>query len=208
MKPTVLSFFTANDPYPRMAARLEASCKQVGLDHLIADVDPEPTWVETVAQKALYVLRWAKSLERPVLWIDADGELLSDPELLYDCQKDFAVYADPKPRKWRPLGRKMMELPQDWPNPPWWFLTGTLWFNYTPRAIAFLEAWARGAREKPRDYQQLLLQRIWCAVRPETLWLPQSYCHIRSKPWHPGEGGPDVIVHDLASTMQRGIKRK
>ena len=208
MKPTVLSFFTANDPYPRMAARLEESCKKNALDYLISEVDPEPTWVETVAQKAAYILRWARSLERPVLWVDADAEILRLPGAVCGCREDFGVYADPKPRRWRPLGRKMMELPQDWPGPPKWFLTGTLWFNYTPHALAFLEAWAREAGENPRDYQQLLLQRVWCAVRPATLWLPQSYTKIRHVGWRPGESGPAVIVHDLASVMQKGIKRK
>lgn len=207
-RPTVVSFFTPNDPYPRMAARLEASCKRWGLDYLITEIESEPTWVATVSLKALYCLRWARSVEGPILWVDADGELLGPPVALYDCPEDFAVYANPKPRRWRPVGRSMLELPHAWPNPPKWFLTGTLWFNYTPHALSFLEQWAAQAKARPRDYQQLLLQNVWCAILPGTLWLPQSYCAIKGKGWHPGEEGPAVIAHDLASVMQKKVRRK
>lgn len=207
--PTVLSFFTPDGPYPQMAARLERSCKRFGLNHLIAEVESQGSWIKNVAQKAAYILRWARSLGGPVLWIDADGELVGAPELLYDRSADFAVYADAKPRKWKPIGRdEKLELPLDWPGSPKWFLTGTLYFGATPHALAFLEEWAREAAERPRAYQQLLLQEVWCRVRPDTFWLPQSYTKIRNMIWKPGEQGPEVIVHDLASITQKGVQRK
>ena len=90
MKPTVVSFYTLNDPYPWMAARLEASCKKQGLDYLIVEIKPEVTWVRTVALKASHILRMARTLERPVLWVDADGET---HELIYDvaCSDDRRI---------------------------------------------------------------------------------------------------------------------
>lgn len=208
MKPTVLSFFTPDGPYPRMAERLERSCKRLELNHLIAEVVSQGSWVKNVAQKAAYILRWARTLEGPVLWVDADGELVGPPELLYDCSEDFAVYADPKPRRWRPLGREKLALPPEWKGPAKWFLTGTLWFNCTPHALAFLVEWAREAAKRPKAYQQLLLQEVWCRVKPSTLWLPQAYTKIRNMSWKPDETGPEVIVHDLASVMQKGVQRK
>lgn len=208
MSLTVLSFYTPNHPYPSLAVRLEASCKQFDLDHLVSEVDQAPTWVETVAQKPRFVLRWLESLDTPVLWVDADGEIVGHPELLDGCEKDFAIYADPKPRRWRPLGRQMLELPPEWPGKPRWFQTGTFWVNNSPHGRAFLEEWAREAEERPKDYQQLLCQKVWCRVKPDTLWLPQAYCKIRNFSWRQGQEGPEVIVHDLASIKQRGIKRK
>lgn len=208
MRPLVLSFFTDNAPYPQMAKRLETSCKQHGLDYEIHEIDAQPTWVETVALKAAHCLLWAEAIQGPILWVDADGEILRHPGLLYDCEQDFAVYAEPRPRKWRPIGRSMLELPAAWEGPPKWFLTGTLWFNATPAALEFLSAWADEAILRPRAYQQLLLQEVWTRVKPSTLWLPQRYCAIRGKAWHPDQQGPPVIAHDLASVMQRGVKRR
>lgn len=213
-RPTVVSFFTDNPPYPQMAKRLETSCRQHGLEHVIEPLGPEPpgppppTWIQTVALKGEYCLQKAMELKRPILWVDADGEILRHPGLLYDCEDDFAVYAEPRPRKWRPVGRSMLELPAAWEGPPKWFLTGTLYFGYTPHALAFLEEWAKVASARSRDYQQLLLQEVWCRVKPSTLWLPQRYCWIKGKAWHPDQQGPPVIAHDLASVQQKGIKRK
>lgn len=208
IRPTVVSFFTPNAPYPDFAARLKKSCERLGLDHLISGIPAEATWVETVAQKPAHLLRWARLVEGPILWVDADGELLREPELLCGCEKDFAIYADSKPRKWKPIGRSQLELPKEWPDPPRWFLTGTIWVNDTVHGLAFLDEWAQAAAREPKAYQQLLCQKVWCRVKPDTLWLPQSYCRIRGHGWRGRERGPVVIEHDLASTRLKGVVRK
>ena len=205
MKPIVVSFYTPDGPYPEYAARLEASCKALGLDHLITEMPGHGSWVKNVAQKGPYLKRWMLTLDHPILWVDVDAEILSEPVIVTDVDEDFAIYADIKPRKWKPVGRaRSLELPVAWPDPPRWFLTGTVFFNNTPMARTLLDTWASMCEEQPTSYQQLLLQQCWCKVKPETIWLPQSYCKIRHMAWRAGEDDrPAVIVHDLASV--RGV---
>lgn len=204
MKPIVVSFYTPDGPYPEYAARLEASCKALGIEHLITEMTSHGSWVKNVARKGPYMLRWMQTLNHPLLWVDVDAEIVREPTAVYDVDEDFAIYADVKPRRWKPTGRtKTLELPTSWLGPPRWFLTGTVFFNNTPGARSLLTTWAAMCEVCPTSYQQLLLQQCWCEVQPETIWLPQSYCKIRHMGWRAGESRPEVIVHDLASV--RGV---
>lgn len=205
MKPIVVSFYTPDGPYPEYAMRLEASCKALGIDHLITEMNGHGSWVKNVAQKGPYMLRLMETLNHPILWVDVDAEIISEPKVVYDVDEDFAIYADLKPRKWKPTGRtRALELPKLWPDPPKWFLTGTVFFNNTQASRVLLETWAELCQSFPTSYQQLLLQECWCQVKIKTIWLPQSYCKIRHMAWRAKEDDrPAVIVHDLASV--RGV---
>lgn len=199
--PTVVSFFTPQKIYRDFAAELKIACDAVGLDHFVVEAEDRGSWLANCARKGTFCLEMMHLLERPILWIDADGKPKQMPDLLIDTDKDFAIHAFNGPRR-RPMpNRGIRELPKAWDDPPRWFNSGTAFFNNTSGALTLLERWAELSVARPWDWDQWLLQEAWCELKPSTEWLPKSYCAI-------GGRGPDpVIVHDLASTMQRGIKR-
>lgn len=204
MKPLVVSFHTGQEPYPSFARRLAASCERHGLEYRIDELPDRGAWVENVAARGPFLWERMRELDRPLLWIDADGEVEAEPTLLYGTEADFAVHTVERGWEFRPVGRGPMTLPAAWPRRlgPQWFLGGTLFFHRTPAAKELLELWAAECTARPRDYQQWLLQDVWCRVpRLETLWLPQGYCKIRGHRWREGEQPRTVIGHDLASAI-------
>ncbi len=199
--PTVVSFFTPQKIYQDFAEELKTACDGVGLDHFVVEAEDRGSWVENCARKGTFCLEMMHLLERPILWIDADGKPKRMPELLIGTDKDFGIYAFNGGRIRFPPGRGRRELPKTWPDPPRWFNSGTVFFNNTPGALTLLDRWAELCLEHPHDWDQWLLQEAWCESKPSTEWLPKSYCAIG------GRGPEPVIVHDMASTLQPGIKR-
>ena len=201
MIPIVVSFFTPKKIYQDFALELIAACDEVGLEHFVVESEDRGSWLANCAQKGTFCLEMIRLLKRPILWIDADGKPKRMPTLVIDTDKDFAIHAFNGPRR-RPLpSRGIHELPKAWDDPPKWFNSGTVFFNNTQSAHGLLERWAELCTCRPGDWDQWLLQEAWCELKPSTEWLPKSYCAIG------GRGPSPVIVHDLASTMQRGIKR-
>jgi len=199
--PTVVSFFTPQKIYRDFAAELKIACDAVGLDHFVVEAEDRGSWVANCARKGTFCLEMMHLLERPILWIDADGKPKRSPDLLVDTDVDFAVYAFDGPRRRRLPGGsgEYAELPADWPDPARWMNSGTVYFGHTSKSLELLERWAELCLERPSSWDQHLLQEAWCEVKPDTLWLPRSYCDIGGK-----KGA--VIAHDLASVIGK-VKR-
>lgn len=201
--PLVVSFHTGTEPYVSRTKRLTSSCERLEIDCEIYKLDDTGTWIRNVAMKGPFLHEVMKRQECPLLWIDADGYLVERPELLLNTEADFAIHAtDRGKRSWKPIGRDAQHLPDSWPDTRW-FLSGTMFFNYTKGALALLEQWSAESARRQRDYQQLLLQEVWSAMdpRPETTWLPATYCSIK------GRSKPPVIFHDFASTEIKNVVR-
>lgn len=195
---TVVSFHTRDERYTRYAERLRQSCGANGMPFLILPLSGLGSWVETVSLKAKFMRNCLDQVKGPILWIDADGVVVKLPSLLVDPgakEIDFAIHAkDRKRREWRPIGREMQVLPDEWPKDDTrWFMTGTIYVNNTNPGRTFLRDWERLATAEPRAYQMLLCQRAWCMCKPRSYWLPETYCDIYGRSKHP------VIMHDLAS---------
>lgn len=202
--PTVVSFFAGPAIYEEYAKGLRLSCQQYGVPHLIIPLQSQcDTWVERTNLKGRFLWYTMRRLARPLIWVDCDAELLAEPKLLYDCEADFGIFAKTRKWRWKPIGRDPLELPEKWPEKlgPKWFLSGTIFLNNTKPAIELLDCWASLAANDMRAYEQYQLQEAWCEIRPNTIWLPQSYCQVRHKK-------PDtVILHDLASTKHKVVRR-
>jgi len=197
----VVSFHTPDPIYSDYARRLAESCRAHNLPYTIVSLDCQGLdWVEITLLKPSFLLHCMRIHACPLLWIDADGYVAAPPAALSHAP-DFGIYAhERRKRSWTPIGRGVETLPETWPDTRW-FLSGTVFVRNTKPAIDLLLAWKRLAREQPRGYEQLLCQYAWCEVRPNTLWLPETYCSIY------GRAKPPVICHDLASRRRRGVRR-
>gem|GEM_PF-3036275 len=198
---TVVSYHTPDERYSKYAERLRQSCGKLGMPFLIVEMAQHyDTWVEMVSLKPQFMRKAMTKLDGPILWVDADGVLVQRPELLIKntAEVDFAIYAkDRQKRSWRPIGRELQVLPDEWPfHDTRWFLTGTLYVNNTNPGRTFLRDWERLSVAEPKAYHQLLCQQAWCMCKPRTVWLPQTYCDIYGRSKHP------VIMHELASVRR------
>ena len=198
----IVSFHTGQEPYVSYARRLADSCDKFNLDCQIDTLADRGTWVENVALRGQYMQTCMRRFDYPLLWVDADAQIVEEPELLYGTDADFAIHAVKRQWEWKPIGRKPMSLPASWPRElePRWFLPGTMFINRTEAGRELLDLWAERATARPRDYQPRLLQKVWCELPSlETMWLPQGYCKIVGFRWHEGEPTTTVISHNLAS---------
>ena len=193
--PLFVSFATPDPLYQGHAKRLRESLNRLGLLHMSRTVEPGP-WVEVCARKADFILGHLRRDACPIAWLDADAIVAKRPDLLFDCTADFAVSTFAAPRIRRCVNR-LHTLPPDFPDPPRWFNSGTVYIAPTPLGIALAERWAKLCAANPRDWDQWHLQQAWCDVRPETLWLPDSYCATRLT------NGEVVISQGFASTEHK-----
>lgn len=183
-----------------MASRMKKSCLDLGVSVEVDVLADKGSWVKNCSQKSEYILKKIKDTQEQscVLWMDSDSRMIKVPELLMNCTEDFAIRARPGQKKIKPVGREYIDLPKKWTEDPAWFESGTIFLRKTKQIITMLELWVDMSRDNNK-WDQWTLQEAWCEVKPNTLWLPQSYCQI-----HKLHGDKDaVILHDLASVIQK-----
>lgn len=185
----VVSFYTPD--YTEHAERLKKSCRAFDIPYHIEAVDDLGRWAENCAEKGPFVLKMLRSTGRPVLWVDADGEVrrpLDDLALWLDGA-DFAAHAET-------MGKDNKK--------PWHFRSGTVFFRPTQSGILLCEEWAKRCLADPRKWDQYHLQEAWHAVDRSisTAWLPVEYCRIFDR----NEGDSPTIVHYQASRKTRNKK--
>lgn len=170
--------------------RLIDSARQHGLTVLDHDMENHGSWVANCKQKAYFIRRALNAGSGPVVWLDADAEIVAYPALFDTLEGDIAYHRS-----------DVGEL-----------LSGTLWFNRTETAMRIIEEWCAELNEEhgsnPREaWDQRCLDRALVRVPHTRTILPESYCHIFDKP----VTDPPVIVHHQASrrfkrSMDRSLR--
>lgn len=175
-----VSFFT--DKYLKVALRLKESLIRHDIDHVVEPVDCRGGWVENCAMKAGFILRYWRSSDKPVVWIDADAVVNEHPSIFEHINADIGVH-------FRNDKRHKNEL-----------LSGTLFFNKTEGAGRILEAWAEKCKATSNEWDQRILQEVLQEMENISIYkLPSSYTKI-----YDTMGGVAVIEHFQRS---REVKR-
>jgi len=126
MFPMVISFYTTDTLYQLEVQNLIESCQRYGVAHQIEGVGSFGSWELNCAYKPFFIYRKLQELQRPVLWIDADGMFIRSPQILEVFKKDFAV-------------RINEELQVVHPSK---VISSTIYANYTSGACRLLQTWA------------------------------------------------------------------
>ncbi len=123
--PVVISYFTRNTFYEKDAEHLRRSCERMGLEYSIEGIESFGKWHNHVCFKPIYILKKMKELKRPLLWIDADAEVVQKPNFsLFDCD----------------IGVHLFEgLPTDHPC---YLFAGTIYLDYNARTVSVVNLWA------------------------------------------------------------------
>jgi hypothetical protein len=171
-----ITMYTAQGAYADAARILRASCQRWGVDLREEVVESRGSWRANCHLKPAFILGRLRELGRPVLWLDADTEILADPALLREGEGlDFmAINCRNEPR----FSRTGVIDPERLDTNG-----GVLWFAPTPAAIGLLEAWVRRTQAEPERSGDALLNQAFDQDRPAGLrarWLPLSYNRLDS----------------------------
>lgn len=170
--------------YPRDCGKdhirpLARSLTALGLDFDIEVIDATEPGRLLGSEKADFILKMWQKHSRPILWVEADAEMIDLPHLPATLDCDFAVH------KWN----------------RWEMSTRTLYFGRSPAAEAMLQAWHCFASTYPAIWDGYVLDQAWSLISSQmsldTVWLPRAYHAMR------GDQDPrrrPVVAHSVETT--------
>lgn len=94
--PVIISFYTKGTPYEDEVQKLIESCRQFDLETAIEGVDSFGSWELNCAYKPFFIWQMLEKLERPLLWVDADGVFLKKPKWQEAFDADLSVRFHPE----------------------------------------------------------------------------------------------------------------
>jgi hypothetical protein len=185
---TVVSYYTDNTGYKGEAHRLEASLKSFDISYHIEPIESLGSWDLNTRYKAEFLLEMSYAFDTPIVWLDADAEVLQYPYLFDGLSDkcDMAVYRDQQQQ----------------------LLSGTIYINKTDKAREILELWIlENKAAHISKYEQYNLAKVLrdaeAIDRPFNVRnLPQEYVYVERAF---GTLPTPVIMHHQAS---RRLKRE
>lgn len=196
--PVIIAFFTKNTPYEEEVQNLIASCQRFGLETAIEGVDSKGSWELNCAFKPFFIYQKLQEIKQRVLWVDADATFIQKPTELSVFSGDFAI-------------RIHAELPDSHPSK---VLSGTIFANYTPKAMELLRRWAQKSVQQMMDshrtkefWDQEVLRDVVIGENfgADIRSLPLSYCKIAGHPMDEKAVPEGVIEHYQASRRFKDI---
>jgi hypothetical protein len=152
--PLIVTAYTVSshlgDYYKRCVTRLIRSCVKFDLPHLVLPLEKQSDWDAGCSLKIRVLQQLLGQLNRPLLWLDADAEIFSYPDIYETIDCEMALSAT--------CGH---------------WLTGTLYFK--PNTLSFIELWKQ--RTGPGAVDEVALLHLYNSSqkRPKLVMLPESY---------------------------------
>lgn len=184
----VISFYTTggDSSYEADAELLRESLDAIGVDYIVEAVPDMGGWCPNTAHKAAFIHEKREWLRGPLLWIDADAYVHADFRPYFDGlardNYDFGAHFFQGPAK----GHRTHQIRET----GWRLLSGTTWWNDTPRAHKLARVWLalnqtlkahgvpEGGGQKNLWYAVMCLQKQDLSVAR----LPGRYCYVFDKP--------------------------
>jgi hypothetical protein len=128
-----------------------------------------------------------EELRRPVVWIDADAEVVKKPSFSFDCDLGVRIY-DFHP-----------------PHHPSRFFTGTIYLKSNPQTFGFVNALANLSQNMIEEGKFITDQQVFDSLiykmDVRLLGLPEGYCAVFDEKG----AGERFIVHYQASRLYKKI---
>ena len=195
--PTIVSFYTIGTPYETEALRLKQSCERLQTPFIIEGLESTGDWIRNCSLKAAFVLRHLQQLKRPLLWVDADAEILLPLDYFRGAEFDVACYV-----QWSISG-----LPPTMDRREMPVMSGTVYLNYTPGGVRIAEIWAAYCANTPEVWDQdVLACALWdyrSIVRFKLL--PQGYCKISDHKWREPVRVPYILHHQASRRYKEKV---
>lgn len=130
--PLVISFYTEGTPYQLEAMSLIASCNAWEIEAEIEGVSSQGSWERNCAIKPFFIQKKLMEKKRPIFWVDADAVFKKRPDFSSFIHSDLAF-------------REMKRFSHD---RRFKYCSGSLFINYTPRGVDFVQRWCEYCQQK------------------------------------------------------------
>ena len=188
--PVIVSFYTAHTPYQLEVQNLIASCEKFGLEMAIEGIESFGSWELNCAYKPFFILQKLEELNRPLLWVDADGVFARAPSWQEAFEADLAVRMDAK-------------LPQNHPSK---VISSTIFVRPTEAGKGLVRHWIGKCHEILLDekrqeefWDQIALREAIAKSTAQVASIPLSYAKIFDHPEDRQQIEDPVIEHFQAS---------
>ena len=197
---TLISFYTNDWKYPQHAERLKAECESFGVPYKIEQLKSTGSYLKNTCLKPQFILDCLNDLKSPVLWVDVDASLLGKPETpikrnYVDVFDGYEIKSVEVLGELPDFAAKRMSEERD----RTWHV-GTMWFNYKPNVIEFLEKWIANTGNLS---DESALEKTWQddGWMLDTFDLPKEYFYIERISQEPPEG--TVIMHRISDSNMK-----
>lgn len=89
--PLIISFYTEKTLYQFEVQNLIASCQHWNLEYCIEGIPSFGSWELNCGYKPFFILQKLLHFKKPLLWIDADGVIVNQPEDIDAFSADLSV---------------------------------------------------------------------------------------------------------------------
>jgi len=157
----VVCYYT-NDNYLKEADRLVRSLKKFNVEYVLRKREHLDSWLKNCHQKPKFLREMFEELQRPLLYMDADSEMMKYPYLVDNFTHDIGIY-----RKTENSHR-----------------SASLYMKCNPWVLEFIRGWERTQEKRPELCDQRALD-VWITylenerkVGPlkEIGYLPVEFC--------------------------------
>ncbi len=179
---TLISFYTPL--YDKIKDRLVSSCHAFDLPFVIERHEDQGSWEANCCYKAAFILDKLLERKEPVLWVDADAEIVN--ALPRSFEGDFGTIINTHLDSLHPSQ----------------VISGVVYAAYTENSVRILKKWIAWCEAfDGKEWDQVALRE---AIKGEEVFsLPKSYYAVFDKK----QVEPPVIVHYQASRMTKKIQR-
>lgn len=199
-----VSYYTEGD-YEAVAERyLLPSLKKWKLLYEVQKIGDIGNWQLNTSYKSKFILEMLNKHKCPIVFLDADAEILKFPELFYKISDKYDIGAHFLDWYWRWRKEKG--------NPKREFLSGTLYVPYKQKAIDLIKQFEKEVKEHPNIWEQKAMQRVIERRKDLLIYdIPYSYITFPSQnealPVHMIEESEIHILHHQVSRKYKN-KRK
>lgn len=190
MFPTIICYYTLETAYETQVEKLIDSCKTFNLPYSIDGIPNLGSWERNCCYKPKYILQKLSELKSPVLWIDADAEIVEKPTLFENFSPDIAL-------------RIVENVPDNHPSK---MISGTVYVNHTPSAFDILRAWdfecERLLQTETNVWDQIALRNVLLKSQANIYGLSQAYYMVYDKRKEEEEA---FIIHYQASRTEKKV---
>ena len=195
MNPFIICCHTGEERYVSDCKRMVKSANKFNYEVYVEELKSGGSWQADCALKPSFILRCIQRFgSRPLVWVDADGEIMKHFDAFEDPYYDMGI-------PWNP-GKKFYE-----------FSSGTMYFNPSGKhVIPFLEEWGVACQEviegKHFKIDQLILYEVWKKSNnvPITEFLGQGYVKVFDHDWRSLQNQVEYVRHHQASREIRKFK--
>ncbi len=172
-----ITYYTTGSPYENLAKNLEESLNKFNLKNRIYEKPDKGSWAKNVWYKSGVILDTLKEYKEPVVWLDADAEVVKDPSKMFDSLTcDLGVHVRTRKEGWS-------------------IFASTLYFGYTPMGLEIAEEWDKRSIKREMINPKLKIPAPY--YKPFLNWCLNEQGTLINTYWDMVNSGKKVNLFDL-----------